>query len=367
MAYLPLHQGRAPKWLIDRMKKLASSIAYIIVSEYGTEEFLNRISNPFWFQSLGCVLGYDWHSSGVTTVLTGVLKTVLKPNEHGIAVAGGKGKTSMKTLDELSVIGERFNLSTFKIKSLIRASRLSAKVDNNAIQDGYHLYHHSMFVDEKGNWVVVQQGMNTLDKTARRYHWNSSKTHSFVEEPHEAIVSDKIREKVLDLTAKESRRCREISVDLVKENPLKVKRMIESIAPKHQSRLSKWMTEKPSEKEYYCSVLYMPRRINWKILREVYETQPRNYEELLEIRGVGRSTIRGLALVSEIIYGEPPSWKDPTRFSFAFGGKDGVPFPVNRDEMDEVYKILSEAIEKAKLGSRDKLRALERLKNLLSR
>ncbi len=348
------------------MKKLAYAISCVIIDEYGTGEFLDRLSSPFWFQSLGCVLGYDWHSSGVTTVVTGVLKTILDPKTHGIAIAGGKGRTSRRAPEELEKIGEIFNLSTSKVQNLIRASRLTAKVDNAAVQDGYTLYHHSFIVDERGNWVVIQQGMNLSDQTARRYHWSSKKLRSFVKEPHEAILGDKFRSRVLNLTAHESEECRRVSLDLVKENPLKLKRLFKAMTPRYQAKLSKWIKERPDEREYYCEILSMPRSINWSAVKRLYELQPKNYEELLEARGVGRSTIRALALISEIIYGAPPSWKDPIKFTFAFGGKDGVPFPVDKDTMDEVYKILQSALERARLGSKDKINALNRLRIFLN-
>ena len=347
------------------MKKLADAIVEVIVNEYGTAEFLRRLSNPFWFQSLGCVLGYDWHSSGVTTVVTGVLKSVLSPEKHGVTVAGGKGSLSRRTPNEIMEIGEKLGFSSQKIAELVRISRLTAKVDNVAIQDGYTLYHHAFFIDEKGNWAVIQQGMNVDEKTARRYHWNSEKAINLIEEPHNAIISDKIRKRALNLTDKSSERCRKVCIDIARERPVKVKRLLSSIVPRYQSILSKWIQEYPEERKYYCDVLYMPRRIDWKALERAYSLQPKNFEQLLEIKGVGPSLVRALALISEIIYGEAPSWRDPAKFSFAFGGKDGVPFPVDRDSMDRVYQILTEAIEKAKIGDREKLSALQRLKAIL--
>jgi len=364
VAKLPLHNGKAPKWLVVRMRKLAKEIVTIIVDEYGTGEFLRRISDPFWFQALGCVLGYDWHSSGVTTVVTGVLKQAVIPEEHGVAVCGGKGKISRQTPLEIGQVGEKFGFSTNKIESLQYASRISAKVDNVAIQAGYQLYHHAFFVDEDGRWAVIQQGMCPQDRTARRYHWLSENISNFVVEPHNAIVGDACRQMALDMTAKESEGCRKASVDLACEPPRKLMRLVMSIRPAYQKSLEDWLPEtaQTAWTDYKIDVLSMPANINWKALQEVYELQPRNYEELLGFKGVGAATVRGLALIAELIYGEKPSWKDPVKYSFAYGGKDGVPYPVDRRAMDESIQILRRAVEDAKLGDREKLNALNRLR-----
>ncbi|MCW3994340.1 MAG: DUF763 domain-containing protein [Candidatus Bathyarchaeota archaeon] len=367
VARLPLHYGKAPRWLVIRMQKLAKEIVTIIVDEYGTDDFLKRISDPFWFQALGCVLGYDWHSSGVTTVVTGVLKKAVVPEDHGIAVCGGKGKVSRQTPLEIGNVGERFGFSVDKIQNLQYASKMSAKVDNTAIQAGYQLYHHAFFFAEDGKWAVIQQGMCPQDRTARRYHWLSDNAKNFVVEPHDAIVGDVKRDIVLDMTAKESESCRKTSVDIAKEKPKKIKRMIMSIRPAYQKSLHEWMPKTADTiwKEYPIDVLSMPRNINWKALREVYEFKPRNYEELLGFKGMGPATIRGLALVAELIYGEKPSWKDPVKYSFAYGGKDGVPRPVNRRAMDESIQILKQAIQEAKIGSKERMRSLQRLRRFV--
>jgi hypothetical protein len=367
VAKLPLHYGEAPKWLVIRMRKLAREIVTIIVDEYGSGDFLRRISDPFWFQALGCVLGYDWHSSGVTTVVTGVLKQAIIPEEHGLAVCGGKGKASRQAPLEIGSVGEKFGLSTDKIENLRYASKMSAKVDNAAIQAGYQLYHHAFFVAENGRWAVVQQGMCPQDRTARRYHWLSENIKNFVNEPHSAIVGDAKREVALDMTAKESENCRKTSLDIAKEPTNKVMRMLLSIRPACQKSLQEWIpkTADTAWREYPIDILSMPANINWKTLREVYEFQPRNYEELLGFRGVGPATVRGLALISELIYGEKPSWKDPVKYSFAYGGKDGVPYPVNRKSMDESIQILKKAIQEAKVGDKDKIKCLQRLRQII--
>jgi hypothetical protein len=359
VAQLPLHYGKAPEWLTKRMKGLAREIVTIIINEYGRADFLKRISDPFWFQALGCVLAYDWHSSGVTTVLTGVLKEAIIPEEHGLAVCGGKGRASRQTPAEIESAGERFSFSTDNIEALQYASKMSAKVDNTAVQAGYQLYHHAFLISEDGKWAVIQQGMCPQDRTARRYHWLSENIQNFVVEPHNAIVGDARRDAVLDMTSKESEGCRKASVDIAKEKPEKIMRMIIPTNPVYQKSLQDWLP-KTAERQS-IDTLSMPRGINWKTLKQVYDFQPKNYEELLSFKGVGPATVRGLALVAELIYGEKPSWKDPVKYSFAYGGKDGVPFPVDRKAMDESIQMLRQAVQEAKFGDKEKMRSLQRL------
>lgn len=363
-AKLPLHYGKAPSWLVKRMIKLAKGIVAVIIDEYGRDVLLQRISDPYWFQALGCVLGYDWHSSGVTTVVTGVLKSVSRPEEFGIVVCGGKGRASMRTPTEIERVGELLGFSTNKVSQLQYASKMSAKVDNTAVQAGYPLYHHAFFITEDGKWAVIQQGMNIKDRTARRYHWLSDHVERFVVEPHKAIVGDRRREIALDMTSKESEDCRKASVDIIKEEPKKIARMLKSIRPVYQKSLREWMPKSGGKiwDEYVADYLVMPATINWKAVKKAYEFQPRDYEELLGIRGIGPSTVRGLALISELIYGKKPSWRDPVKYSFAYGGKDGVPFPVDRKAMDDSIRILEEAIKNAEVGDKERLRSLERLR-----
>lgn len=359
VAQLPLHYGRAPEWLTKRMKGLAREIVTIIINEYGRADFLKRISDPFWFQALGCVLAYDWHSSGVTTVLTGVLKEAIIPEEHGLAVCGGKGRASRQTPAEIEAVGERFSFSTDNIEALQYASRMSAKVDNTAVQAGYQLYHHAFLISEDGKWAVIQQGMCPQDRTARRYHWLSENIQNFVVEPHNAIVGDARRDAVLNMTSKESEGCRKASVDIAKEKPEKTMRMIIPTNPVYQKSLQDWLPKTAETQS--IDTLSMPRGINWKTLKQVYDFQPKNYEELLSFKGVGPATVRGLALVAELIYGEKPSWKDPVKYSFAYGGKDGVPFSVDRKAMDESIQMLRQAVQEAKFGDKEKMRSLQRL------
>lgn len=365
-ANLPLHGGKAPSWLTVRMKKLAKEIANIMIEEQGTEAFIQRLSDPYWFQAFGCVLAYDWHSSGVTTVVTGILKGAINPEEHGIAVCGGKGKTSKKTPGDIEAAGEKFDFSNETIKHLIYTSKMTAKVDNSAIQAGYQLYHHAFLVTRDEKWAVIQQGMSNEDRTARRYHWLSNNVANFVVEPHNAIVCDIKRSTALNMVAKTSEAARKASVDLSKEPTRKLMNLIQSTAkPQNQMSLQDWLPKTSDPWQQTLTTLNMPRNINWDTLSRVYEFQPKNYEELLSIKGVGPATVRGLALVAELVYGEKPSWDDPVKFSFAFGGKDGVPYPVDRKAMDESIGILKQSVEKAKFGDKEKLRSLQRLRQFV--
>ncbi|KXA90133.1 hypothetical protein AKJ57_04420 [candidate division MSBL1 archaeon SCGC-AAA259A05] len=362
---LPLHGGKAPPWLVGRMKKLAKPIIRIIVDDYGRDEFLRRLSDPYWFQSLGCVLGYDWHSSGLTTVTTGVLKEAISSMDAGISAAGGKGKISLKTPDEIENFSKKFGFSDDKTESMKYASKMSAKVDNTAIQAGAPLYHHAFFASEDGEWAVIQQGMDTENKVARRFHWISEGVDDFVEEPHEAILAQMKKDRVLDLTAKTSEECRKTSTDLIKDNPKEIKRDFQSLLPEKQKSLKEWMPElKRADRK--IKILNLPERLNWNALERAHELQPENFEKLLNIRGIGPATTRGLALVSEIIHGDSASWDDPAKYSYAFGGKDGVPYPVNRVAMDKAHRTLKSAIEEAELGKEEKLNAIKRLESFSS-
>ena len=365
VANLPLHHGKAPRWLFKRMVALSKGITKVIIYEYGKDEFLRRISNPFWFQALSCVLGYDWHSSGCTTVTCGALKEAINSQEFGFAIAGGKGKASRKTLEEIEQIGDLYNLSTNAIKQLQYSSRIAAKVDNTAIQDGYNLYHHVLIFSENGRWAVIQQGLNSENNYARRYHWLSEQVKNFVCEPHNAIVGDEHQEKVLDMTSKQSITTQKISVDLVNENPQHLKHDWAKLTKQeNQQTLDSWVN--PKSIMIKLPYLNMPRSINWKKMKEIYDIQPTNYEELLALSGVGPNTVRALALISDLIYGEKPSWEDPVKYSFTVGGKDGVPYPVDRNAMDESIEFLKIGIESANIGKKDKIQAFRRLHNFIS-
>lgn len=350
IAELPLHDGHTPKWLFEKMVKLSKSIAELIVCEYGKNNFLKRLANPFWFQAFACVLGFDFHSSGATTVTLGALKQA-NLKEMGIAIVGGKGKAAIRTPEEIEKLANDFSLSTKKIEKLKYASRLAAKVDNSCVQDGYQLYHHSFVVSENGKWAVIQQGMNASTKYARRYHWLSFKLKSFVNEPHLAIVGKKEKQ-VLDVTKKENKELRKASVDLVKENPKKLKKYFAS--PNSLLRYLKMQPEHVFDLKVY------------KKLVALHEFDPKNYEELVAFRGVGPKTIRALALISNLIYGTEISWKDPVKYSFAHGGKDRVPYPIDKRVYNESINILSDAIKQAKLGHKEKILALKRLERFFA-
>ncbi len=362
MAELPLHYGHVPGWLLEKMRNLSAAILEVIVREFGTDEVLRRLADPYWFQSFGCVIGFDWHSSGLTTVVTGVLRDVLSMQDHGIALAGGKGSASRRTPSKIIQLGELAGLSPFTINALRRASKLSAKVDNAVLQDSYQIYHHAFVMNETGQWAVVQQGINTEIGTARRYHWIGEGLKTFVEEPHTGIAGEERRDIVLDLTSAKSRGARLASVRVAREDPHRVLRLVNEVRLK-QGSLDRWLhakTESPLDlRRLRC--LRMPRRVNWKVLKELYETEPRGYEEMIETRGVGPGVIRALALISTLVYGEEPSWQDPARFSFAVGGKDGVPFPVDKKAMDGATEFLRQSLLGAELTRRDKTQALRRL------
>jgi uncharacterized protein len=364
IANLPLHPGKAPRWLFKRMVALSKGITEVIIYEYGTDEFLRRLSDPFWFQAFSCVLGYDWHSSGTTTVTCGALKEALTPENFGITLCGGKGNASRNTLTEIEACSDHYNLSTSLVERFQYCSRMAAKVDNTAIQSGHSLYHHVFIVSENKRWAVIQQGMNSDTSYARRYHWLSEDVKNFVTEPHNAIVGDDRQEHVLDMTAKQSRATQKLSVDLINDNPLHLRQdWAELTLHKNQKTLDDWFA--PHHKKQSLPNLDMPRTINWQKMKEIYDVHPTNYEELLAMKGVGPNTVRALALISDIIYGKKPSWEDPVRFSFTVGGKDGVPYPVNRPAMDEATAIIRHGVQEAKIGEKERLHAFQRLKDFL--
>ena len=366
---LRLHGGKAPPWLVARMKKLAKPILEIIVSEYGVKELMKRLADPLWFQAFSYVLGYDWDSSGVTTVTAGVLREVLSP-DIGILMAGGKGKRSLRAPEEIRKIGDIFGLSSKKVERLVRASRIVAKVDNAVLQDEHQIYHHAFFVDKDGDWVVIQQGMCTKLKTARRYHWISTSIKSFVIDPHD-IIGDIKLPFVLDMASNRSAEAQKISVDIVREGVNKLKRdyfQLVRIArkerPLDEFLFDNNMNKKPKANSP-INIKIVPMRVNWDALSRAYEIQPRNYEGLVEIRGIGPGTIRALALVAELIYNAEISWIDPIRYTFAHGGKDGVPYPVNVKRMERVISFLEDIVEDLKIGKKEKTKILKELSKIM--
>ena len=355
-ANLPLHGGHAPRWLFDRMARLAPAIVEAIVLERGTHAVLERLSDPHWFQAFGCVLGFDWHSSGVTTTVCGALKAGLAGRERdvGLWVAGGKGRASRRTPQELERIGAALAIDG---AALAYTSRMSAKVDSAAVQDGFALYHHAFFVIGDGRWAVVQQGMRNADGSARRYHWLGSGARDLVVEPHAAIASDARAELVLDLTARDSSDAREASVALAREEPDRVLREAERAAADAPLLAQLRMPERHA--------IDLARDVRPRNLRSVllttYEAAPAGFEALLALPGVGARAVRALALLGEIVHGAPASARDPARFSFAHGGKDGHPYPVDRRTYDVSIEWLREAVTRARMGRSDRMDALRRL------
>lgn len=344
---LPLHYGSCPRWLFDKMKRLSRAIIECIVLEKGPEAFLERLADPYFFQSLGCVLAFDWHSSGLTTTVCGAIKEALRGTEPdlGIYIAGGKGRTSRKTPEEISRICDAIACHP---AGLIYASRMSAKVDSSCVQDGYDLYQHTFFFNRAGVWSVIQQGMNLKTRYARRYHWFSQKIEDFVCEPHSAVCCDE-RHPSLNMVAKESRDCRITCTEISKMNPEitagEIKRLKRARFPqRHQILIEDINTE----------------RLN-KVLLKTYQRNPEDFESLVITEGVGPKTIRALSLISELIYKKSPSFRDPVRFSYAHGGKDGYPYPVDRKTYRSSTEILEKAVKSARIGRTERLKALKRL------
>lgn len=343
-ADLPLHYGQVPPWLSQRMAKLGLAITESILTEYGTAEVVRRLSNPFWFQSLGAVMGMDWHSSGITTAVMGALKRAINPlsKELGIYICGGKGKFSRETPNELLRIADQTGLDGTK---LVRASKLSAKVDNTAIQDGFQLYLHSFILNSDGDWAVVQQGMSDANSTARRYHWHSENLKSFVEEPHTGICGIN-QGNILNLTANEADLTRKTIMDMTEESPNHMIAEVQKLVmPRHHD-----VKSKDVDLKRLGSILWLAQ-----------EKKPADFEELLLLEGMGPRTLQSMALVSEVIYGTASRFSDPARYSFANGGKDGHPFPVPVNVYDETISVLNKAIEKAKIGNTDKKEAIKAL------
>jgi hypothetical protein len=349
VANLPLHYGKVPPWLFERMCQLAREITVVTVTEFGTEEMLRRLSDPFWFQALGCVLGYDWHSSGVTTTVCGALKEGLRGRgrELGLFVAGGKGRTSRKTPAEIADIGQHLKVNP---SSLVYASRMSAKVDNSALQDGYQLYHHCFFFTIDGSWAVIQQGMNEINRYARRYHWLGEKVLDFVCEP-EAAICTQTKGEALNLVALESEKSREVITQVASEEKP------DSIV----SKLNNLKTLNLPRRDHISLEDIHPDRL-CKIFLGAYERKPKSFESLLALEGVGAKTLRALSLISELVYETPVSLRDPASYSFAHGGKDGYPYAVDKQAYDNSIQFLTKALEKAKIGDKEKLEAFRRLR-----
>ena len=345
-ADLPLHYGTVPPWLAERMSRLGGAIAEAIIIEYGRPALSQRLSDPFWFQSLGCVLGMDWHSSGITTSVMNALRKAIncRSEELGVYICGGRGKFSRETPNQLLEVANKTGLNG---NELVRHSKLAAKVDNTAVQDGFQLYLHTFIVTKEGDWSVIQQGMNPNERMARRYHWLSSSLRSFMEEPHTSVCG-RNQGLILNLTDKLAAPTKEGIVKLTKESPDKLMREVSIILPNHH--------------EVKAEDVNLKRLGAALIL--AHETNVSDMESLLLQEGVGPRTLQSLTLVSEVIHGTPSRFSDPARFSFAHGGKDGHPFPVPTSVYDETIEVFDKAIRQARLGEKDKSNALKNLSKI---
>jgi hypothetical protein len=344
IADLPLHSGRVPQWLAERMTKLGTAITETIIRDYGTSMLLSRLSDPFWFQALGAVMGMDWHSSGITTAVMGALKRGLasRADELGIYICGGRGRFSRNTPQELRAIAERRG---FDGEALVRTSRLTARVDNNAIADGFQIYLHSFVVTANGEWAVVQQGLNDHSGLARRYHWHSQAVRSFVAEPHAAIVGEN-QGTIMNLVAAQAEPAQAALLNIVGEKPettLKVARRLRM----------------PDHHDVRAENIDLKRL--GAVLAVAYERDFHDFAEVLLLEHLGPRTLQSLALIAEVVHGAPSRFSDPARFSFAFGGKDRHPFPVPLKTYDESLNILRRSLDAAKFGDKEKLDGFRRL------
>ena len=371
-ANLPLHGGHVPAWLSTRMATLGRIIVEAIVHEYGREELLRRLAHPFWFQSFGAVMGMDWHSSGITTSVIAALKRGLAPIQKklGVYVCGGKGQHSRRTPEELLQVG---NLTGIDAAELIRASRLVAKIDSAAVQDGYDLYLHAFFASVDGHWCVVQQGMNENSKEARRYHWQSQGLPGFFESPHTAIEGRNVGA-ILNLADARAQRSRSAGLDLVQAGPDLSVSVLRRLRTSGNNALSLFPEDEPEAPSPQLNLphLRLPHRHDVRssdvMLKRLHgtlaaaaESGPKDYADLLLTPGVGARTVEALAFVAEVLHGAPARFKDPARFSLAHGGKDGHPFPVPIKVFDETIRVLKRAVDHAKLGSSEGLAAIRRL------
>lgn len=347
-ADLPLHYGNVPPWLAQRMEKLGRGITESVVYSYGTAEFLARLSDPFWFQAFGCVMGMDWHSSGITTSVMAALKRGINPrsSELGIYICGGRGKQSRRTPEELQAQADQCGLDGV---SLVRASRLAARVDNNAIGDGFQIYLHNFVLTSTGDWAVVQQGLNETTKTARRYHWHSPSVRDFACEPHTAIIG-KNEGEILNLVDRRAGPAQDALLAISRESPERTLREVQRLTmPRHHDVRARDVDLK---------------RLG-AVLAVSYDRQLRDFASLLLTENLGPRTLQTLALVAEVIHGAPSRFTDPARFSFALGGKDGHPFPVPLKTYDESLAVLRRSLDAAKLDRSEKIDGFKRLDTLV--
>ncbi len=355
VADLPLHGGRVPSWLATRMTQLGTGITEAIVRDYGTSGFLSRLSDPFWFQALGAVMGMDWHSSGITTSVMGALKRGLAPraNELGLYICGGRGRFSRNTPNELRLIGERRG---FDADTLVRTSRLTARIDNNAIADGFQIYLHNFIVTSNGEWAVVQQGLNDQTGMARRYHWHSATVRDFVSEPHTGIVGENLGT-IMNLVDADARPAQSALLEIAHERPEKTLQAARQLNARH--------LQLPAHHDV------RPKDVDLKrlgsVLAVAYERDLHDFAELLLLEKLGPRTLQSLALVAEVVHGAPSRVTDPARFSFAHGGKDRHPFPVPLKTYDESLNVLRTALDAARVGDQEKLDGFRRLNKFVQR
>jgi len=364
IATFGLDHGRCPPWLFERMVRLARSIVILMVEYFGPETFLERLSDPVWFQSFGTVLAFDWNASGLTTTTLGALKTALFGLEKdlGIFIAGGKGKTSRKTPDQILQKAELANLSFLQAEKLTFLSRLTAKVDSALLQDNFQIYHHSFLFTKKGHWAVIQQGMNTDIKKARRYHWYSERVIDPTLEPHQGIQSEVILPKVLNLTSKKSLANREGIIKIVSEKKTLQSHVIKLIQKTNEGEKQLTLLNLTDNEFYSHPVLqetFTPRLE--KSIQNLLQKDSRSLTDVLMTENVGPKTIRALSLISELLTGAKPSFEDPARYSFAFGGKDGIPYPVDKITYDKTLNVIEKAIKKAQLSPQEKDEVLRRM------
>ena len=364
IATFGLDYGRCPPWLFERMVRLARSIAILMVEYFGPETFLERLSDPVWFQSFGTILAFDWNASGLTTTTLGALKTALFGLEKdlGIFVAGGKGKTSRKTPDQILQKAELANLSFLQAEKLTFLSRLTAKVDSALLQDNFQIYHHSFLFTKKGHWAVIQQGMNTTVKKARRYHWYSEKIIDPTLEPHQGIQSEVVLPKVLNLTSKKSLANREGIIKIVSEKKTLQSHVIKLIQKTNEGEKQLTLLNLTDNEFYSHPVLqetFTPRLE--KSIQNLLQKDSRSLTDVLMTENVGPKTIRALSLISELVTGAKPSFEDPARYSFAFGGKDGIPYPVDKITYNKTLNVIEKAIKKAQLSPQEKDEVLRRM------
>jgi len=354
-ASLPLHGGHAPRWLFERMEELSGVIAEAVIETHSRQELLCRLADPYWFQSFGCVIGFDWHSSGLTTTTMAALQESLSLQQHGVTVLGGKGSRSRRTGDEL----DGLDLPTRVRDDLKTGSRMSARVDGTCLQDAYDLYHHTIVLTERGHWTVVQQGMNDEQGDARRYHWLSDRVEGFLDDPQEAVCCD-TESNALDLSASASSEIRQTSLDLINDGPQHIRQYMTPAGQRSLAEFGGRSKHLDMPDHHWIQDHDISQRAIQQ-LEKAYEVQPSDYEELIGLEGIGKKTLRALALISELVHGDEACWKDPVKYSYAVGGKDGTPYPVDRETYDESIHHMQDIVATADMEREQKKDAFKRL------